>query len=230
MGCHVEPKAKHLASVREILRFAQNDTPHFICDGPVVLGEQKVNMDDKTSFWGTLAIPWAGKNPYRLALYLLVFIYLLDAALLGFFLLLGQADSFPVWFWFILFPALFPLPFLVTYLIIGRLIKNLVKKLPDDASLRSDCIVLHGFVQSPGIVQITGDTLIIQPLVGRQISLPIREISQVSEHRWWNGQLYLGRTCFFKLKVPPAVSTKLRLGFGVADGDPWREVLHRRNR
>jgi hypothetical protein len=35
MDCHVEPKAKHLAFVREILRFAQNDTPQFICDGPI---------------------------------------------------------------------------------------------------------------------------------------------------------------------------------------------------
>ena len=32
MGCHVEPKAKHLVFAREILRFAQNDTPHFICE------------------------------------------------------------------------------------------------------------------------------------------------------------------------------------------------------
>jgi len=47
MGCHVEPKAKHLAFVREIPHFrlrqsyggqvAQDYTPHFIYDGPIAL-------------------------------------------------------------------------------------------------------------------------------------------------------------------------------------------------
>jgi len=31
-GCHVEPKAKHLAYASEILRSAQNDIHHLSCD------------------------------------------------------------------------------------------------------------------------------------------------------------------------------------------------------
>ena len=31
MGCHAEPKVKHLACASQILRFAQNDMYHFIC-------------------------------------------------------------------------------------------------------------------------------------------------------------------------------------------------------
>jgi len=37
--------AKHLAFVREILRFAQNDTPHFICDRPLVLFSKSCGGD-----------------------------------------------------------------------------------------------------------------------------------------------------------------------------------------
>jgi hypothetical protein len=189
-------------------------------------------MADKTSFWGTLAIPWAGRNPYRLALYILAFVHLLADFILGLnYLLRGRVVWTPawVWFWLLFFPVLLSLPFLVMYLVISRLVKNLEKKLSEDALLRSHCVVFHDYVQSPGIVQITGDRLHIQPLVGQQISVALREISQISEHRWWNGQLYLGKTCFFKLKVPPSVSTKGRLGFGVADGDPWRKLLHKSN-
>ena len=119
---------------------------------------------------------------------------------------------------------------MLVYGVVRLLVENLNKELPEGALLRSHCVVVHGILESAGIVQITSDQLIIKPLVGRQITVPLTEIRAISEHRLYNGRPYLGSTIFFKLKVTKSVSGKWRLGFGVDDADTWRNLLYAQSR
>jgi hypothetical protein len=182
-------------------------------------------MADKTNFWAFLITPWKPKHILKLGLYILVGTTLILASiLLIHYLAYGQIPPIPLWW--MLFPVAFSVFFMLVCGIVGPFVKNLEKKLPEGALLRSHCTVIHGIIESAGIVQITSDQLIIKPLVGRQISIPLGEITDITEHRFYNGRPYYGNTIFFKLKVPDTVSDKWRLGFGVDDADAWRNLLY----
>jgi hypothetical protein len=186
-------------------------------------------MAGKTNFWAFLITPWKPKHTLRLGLYILVGTSLIIApGLLINYLVSGQLPPFILW-WTLL-PVAMSAFFMLVCGIVGPFVKNLEKKMPEGALLRSHCKVVHGIIESAGIVQITSDQLIIQPLVGRQISVPLGEIIDITEHRSYNGQPYLGNTIFFKLKVPDTISDKWRLGFGVDDAETWRNLLYAQNR
>ena len=180
-------------------------------------------MADKSSFWDAWVVPWTPKNVCKWPLYVLVLtslpfavIWLLDRPEPG-------KESIPAVL--LLLPVVISTFLLGVLLIIARLLKNAAAKLPEGALLRSRCMVVHGILEAPGVAQITGDQLIIQPLVGRQISIPLRQISDITEHRFYNGRPYLGTTTFFKLTVPDTVTSKRRLGFGVEHAEKWRKLL-----
>ena len=186
-------------------------------------------MTEKTNFWAVFVTPWQPKHTLRFGLYILVgtslimaFVWVLQ------YLVSGQMPPFILW-WTIL-PVALSVFFMLVCGIVGPFVKNLDKKLPEGALLRSHCTVVHGILESAGIVQITSDQLIIQPLVGRQISVPLGEITDITEHRTYNGRPYLGNTIFFKLKVTKTVTDKWRLGFGVDDADAWRNLLYAQSR
>jgi len=180
-------------------------------------------LANRPGFWGVCVVPWA--HPYRFTSYVFVGICLLLAFLWGVgYLASGQVPSIP-WWWFIL-PASLSALSLLTSLGVGFLVKKVGKKLPEGALLRSPCKVVHGIWETPGVVQITPDQLVIKPLAGREILVPLPEISAITEHRWYNGSPYFGRTVFFKLTVPDGVCDDWRLGFGVEDGERWRTLLY----
>jgi len=186
-------------------------------------------MADKIDFWAVFVTPWKPKHTLRLGLYILVGTSLILASVWVInYLVSGQLPPFPLWW--TLFPVALSVFFMLVCGIVGPFVKNLDKKLPEGALLRSHCMVVHGILESAGIVQITPDQLIIQPLVGRQISVPLGEIAAITEHRFYNGRSYLGNTVFFKLKVPDTVSDKWRLGFGVEDAETWRNLLYAQSR
>ena len=76
-------------------------------------------------------------------------------------------------------------------------------------------------LQTPGIAHLGDSQLILKPLVGKQISIPLGDIQQIRERKWYNGQGYWGQTIFFEV---PALR-QWRLGFGVAKAKVWRDAL-----
>ena len=182
-------------------------------------------MADKINFWAVFVTPWKPKHTLRLGLYIIVGTSLILASVWVInYLVSGQLSPFPLWW--TLFPVALSVFFMLVCGIVGPFVKNLDKKLPEGMLLRSHCMVVHGVLESPGLVQINPDQLIIRPLVGRQIMVPLSEINGISEHRLYNGRPYLGSTIFFKLEVPDTVSDKWRLGFGVDDAETWRNLLY----
>ena len=186
-------------------------------------------MADRTSFWSVFVTPWKSNHTLRFGLYILVgtslimaFVWVLQ------YLVSGQMPPFPLWL--VILPVALSVFFMLVCGIVRPFVKNLDKKLPEGALLRSHCTIVHGIMETAGIVQITSEQLIIQPLISGQISVPLGEITEITEHRIYNGRPYFGNTIFFKLKVPETVSDKWRLGFGVDDADPWRNLLYAQSR
>ena len=170
-------------------------------------------MRKKFNFWGVFVTPWTIGNRLLLGLYILVLI----CVTLGVVYVTSGWMSFHM-FWLFLMPA----GFYAIYLVVDLLVDRLRKKLPPGPVLQTDCIIVNNVVQTPGIAHLRGDQLILKPLAGKQISIPISDIQQIRERRWYNGQGYWGQTIFFEF---PAMK-QWRLGFGVVDAKVWRDALY----
>ena len=183
-------------------------------------------MAKESGFWTVWRFPWMGRNPYKFGLTVMLLAYLIIAS--TWIVVYNKSGQLPsIVFWWIIFPLLFGAIFTTISFILQLLIKNLAKKLPSGEILRSDCMVVKNFLERPGLVQINDNTLIIQPLFGKEISIPLSEISNITERRWYNGRPYLGTTRFFKLETTRTVTGCWRLGFGVPYVDKWRELLNK---
>ena len=188
----------------------------------------EIDMADKTNFWAVFVVPWAGKNPYKIAFWVFIFACVLFYSIwVVDYLRGGQSLSIAGWLFFS--AVILSVVVMVILLIVRWLVARISRTLPEGALIRSDCIVVHGILEMPGLVQISDDQLVIMPLVGTQILVSMGEISDISEYRWYNGRPYLGKTKFFKLIVSDRVSDKWRLGFGVEDGARWRNLLCAQN-
>ena len=170
-------------------------------------------MQKKFNIWGVFVTPWTRLNRLLLALYILVSICVILSVV---YVTSGWMSLHMMWL-FLMSPV-----FYVVYLIVGSMVDKLRKNLPPEPILQTDCIIVSDIVQKPGIAQLTGEQLILKPLAGKQISIPIYDIQQIRERRWYNGQGYWGQTIFFELPV----TKKWRLGFGVAEAKAWRNALH----
>ena len=169
-------------------------------------------MRKKFNFWGVFVTPWTKKNRLLLTLYLLVLICVILRIV---YVTSGWMSPHMMWLF------LMPAGFYVIYLVVGLLVDRLRKKLPADSLLQTDCIIVKNVLQSPGIAHLMDDQLILKPLVGKQVSIPLSDLQQIKERRWYNGEGYWGQTIFFELPV-----VKLwRIGFGVAQAKVWRDAL-----
>jgi hypothetical protein len=181
-------------------------------------------MADKRNLWAVLVVPWTPNNIYIFGSFLLVLTFLPFAITWGFDRFRPDAAAeLPDWWLFV--PMVLTLFVMLILYIINILVERAAAKLSPEPVLRSHCLVVHGLIQMPGLVQIDGNRLTIQPIIGKPASVPLAEISHVSEHHFYNGSPYLGKTAFFKLTVPESVSKKSRLGFAVPDAEPWRKLL-----
>ena len=169
-------------------------------------------MRNEFNFWGVFVTPWTKKNRLLLPLYILVLI----CVILGVVCVKTGSVSLNL-MWLFLMPA----GFYAMNMVVGLLVDKLRKKLPSDPLFQTDCIIVSNALQSPGIAHLEDDQLVLKPLVGKQISIPISDIQQIRERRWYNGEGYWGQTIFFEL---PALK-QWRLGFGVAEAKVWRDAL-----
>ena len=169
-------------------------------------------MRNKFNFWGVFVTPWTRENRLLLSLY----IFGLICVILGVVSLAsGSLNLHMMWLF------LMPVGFYGVNLVVGMLVDGLRKKLPPDPLLQTDCIIVNNALQTPGIAHLVDSYLILKPLVGKQISIPLSDIQQFRERRWYNGQGYWGQTIFFEF---PALK-QWRLGFGVAKAKVWRDAL-----
>jgi len=122
---------------------------------------------------------------------------------------------------FLAVPAGFGLPFGIVYAVIGRKVaKTRNEDAPDTCAV--DCIIVNGWIQSPGTAVLTDGTLTLRPIVGENITVRLDNVIGIRETRCFNSALYFWKTGFV-LDVPGGK----RFGFCVGNSIAarWRPLL-----
>lgn len=147
-------------------------------------------------------------------------------------LILIPAMAFPVALFFIgakaifflLFSPVFALINAIVYGTVGSEVTKTRSGDSDDTDV-ADCIIVQGWLQSPGTAVLKDRTLLLRPIVGRNVIVNLDDITGVREVSYFNGHLYITKTGFW-LDLPGAG----RLGFALANSivERWRPVLMNR--
>jgi hypothetical protein len=169
-------------------------------------------------------MPWVGRNPTTVATWVLLFTSILWSPIL----VMGVVHRF---YGLVLATALAPVGMFALCFGVGRFIRRMASRIelrlaamPGTPLLHADCAMVNGIIQSPAIAEVRGEKLILAPLVGKMIELPLAAVGVKSECKWFNGKLLFGTARGFWLKVPDRT---VRLGIAVEDAAVWREVLNR---
>jgi hypothetical protein len=167
--------------------------------------------------------PWIGRNPFRLAGITWLFVFALSSPLM---VLAGISHHWlmvPVPF---LFATVMGLISLLVALVVRSMMDRLQSRAPQpqpDDEFRSDCLMVKGMFQTPGIVVVREDRVVLTPVFGGTVDLPFSEVRSASEVQWFNGELLMGRAKGFWLAVPGF----WRLGLAVDEPGPLRSILER---
>jgi|GEM_PF-827886 len=171
-----------------------------------------------------LNFPWVGRNPFKIGMaFSLLFLVVFTPQII--ILIVAARQQHPA---FVLWPAgavilIGPLMWALCFGVARAM--NRVRRRADEAFdivMQSDCLMVSGILQTPGIAQICGDRLVLTPLIGKTVDLALSEVCIKSETRqWFNGSLMMNSAAGIWLSVPG----HWRLGFAVPDVGPWRERL-----
>ncbi len=171
-----------------------------------------------------MAVPWEGRNPLKVEVALLALTCVIVGVVLLIVHLTGHSKK-TITSEIVLLTIVMSVAVPLINQCVRLLVNRFGRKLEGNALLRSDCMIVYGSLEMPGVAAVVGNELVIKPLVGREVRVELSRITSVSEHRFWNCRPYLGTARFFSLSVPKDVSKKWRLGFGVANAEPWKPVL-----
>lgn len=178
-------------------------------------------MESRDDFWGVFAFPWKPANRARYAVAIFLLPLLIVALIQMIYTIQGRTLAPVVWLGAAALGIVLGALFTLQYIYIA---KRLNCRAPASASagLESDCIVVSGFVQSPGVARLEDSHLVLIPLVGQEVSVPLAEISSVRVRHYFNGNQYWGDNAFFQLDV---TGRRARLGFGVSHPGAWEQAL-----
>lgn len=122
---------------------------------------------------------------------------------------------------FLPMPVGFTVLFNFIYSFVGRKMDKVRAGLRPGAELQSDCLMVRGAIQSPGVAQVRDGRLLLTPMVGEPVELAIQDLTFEEKRGRFNGSGYPGQTGFWL--SGPGISW--RLGFMPLDGPAWREAL-----
>ncbi len=89
----------------------------------------------------------------------------------------------------------------IVYGSVGKRVQALRSSLAHGEGEAVDSLIVNGVLQSPGIVLVKEDELLLVPIVGKRVTVPLAEIKSVRETTWYNGSLLLFKKGFW-LDVP----------------------------
>ena len=171
-----------------------------------------------------LIFPWLGRNPIKIgAAFSLLFLVVFGPQIIV-LLIAERRDHGAIVLW----PAgavilIGPLMWAISQGIALRM--NVVRRRAEESSdivMQSDCLMVNGFLQTPGIVQIRGDRLVLTPIFGKPVDLVLWEVGVKAESTmWFNGSLMMNSAGGIWLATPGY----RRLGFAVPEAEAWREML-----
>jgi len=94
------------------------------------------------------------------------------------------------------FAAFGPL-FALIYGVIGKRISKLTKEIPPDQGEIITALILQGLFQAPGVIVLSPNTLILQPVFGKRTEVSRDRLSSWREVVMFNGELLIGKTGFW---------------------------------
>lgn len=85
-----------------------------------------------------------------------------------------------------------------------------------------DCLIVQGWLQSPGTAILKDATLVLRPIVGATITVNLGNVASIREVSYFNGHFYFTKTGFWL-----NLSGGQRYGVAVAKSiaERWRPVL-----
>lgn len=185
-----------------------------------------------TDIWGTFHFPWLNEN--RVLFPLLLFIAIdLGASLIFLFcyyidrmgwnmrpghLVIVHVIGVPL-----LLGCAFAVLFYAMYSAVAKKLRSKRAALRRNVDLETEGILVRGALESPAIIQAVEQRLLLTPLVGEPLSIPLSTIQAVQERRSYNGTRYFGDNAAFDLEVG---GHKERIGLIVPRPGLWRTLFH----
>ena len=164
--------------------------------------------------------PWIGRNPYKLGVF--------AGFLFGLFMVssvVARLKSHDVAG--VVSSVSLPIGLGIVFSVIGVAIRwrlDRISALPDShrsVTYRSDCLLVHGAMQIPATLRIVQHDLMVHPLFGREVAVPLGSLTSMTPSRWFNGQYLFGPTGGFWL----ASESGRRFGIAVPDAGAFVEQL-----
>lgn len=146
---------------------------------------------------------------------------LMYSSMLPFFYFFLPEAGASSWIYFLGFPVFMGTMFFVIYRRVGTKMDSLRRRVAQNPELQSDCLMLRGSIQSPAVAQIFDDRLLLTPLVGEIVEVPLEGLAVKEVSGRFNGAVYPGATAFW-LECPEVSS---RLAFAVPNGEAWRDYF-----
>ncbi len=156
--------------------------------------------------------PWEGP-----ALRLLVRVGVMAPVAIGCAVLPFAAPKVAYAWWAVGFAAFL---FRLVYGAVGKKVNALAASLAETDGQGAQSLLVNGMIQSPGLAFLHGDQIILAPIVGERVAIPIADIESVQETQWFNGKAVPG-----KVGLWFTVPGRKRLGAAMAYGPAaaWRK-------
>jgi hypothetical protein len=75
----------------------------------------------------------------------------------------------------------------IVYGVVGKRVQALRSSVAPDEGEPVDSLIVNGVIQSPGIALLKKDELLLVPIVGKRVAVPLADIKAVRETTWYNG-------------------------------------------
>ncbi len=103
--------------------------------------------------------------------------------------------------WTLIFAVAFGPGYAILYGLVGKRMSRLADAVPQDEGPAIQGLIVRNIIESAGIIVLSRDALILQPIAGKRSEVKRSELTSVREVTWFNGQRLFGKTGFW-FKVP----------------------------
>ena len=102
------------------------------------------------------------------------------------------------------------LPLGLVYGVVGRKVQALKRSIAPEGGEMTESLMVLGRIQSPGVVVMKDDGIVLVPLVGRRQAVSFADIQSVREVSWLNGKKLFRKRGFYLKTSDPRI-----IGFAV---------------
>jgi len=114
--------------------------------------------------------------------------------------------------------------FRLIYGVVGRRVARLKAEYMEDSGEVAEGLLVIGSMQSPGLVVLRSNELVLIPIVGEGYTIPLDELEVLKEGRMLPGKYVWGKRAFI---LKSRVQKRLAFAVGETIGDRWSGIFAR---